>query len=192
MVRKVLFAAIAIALTASSVWAAQAPVPTPPAATIAPAPVAPKGPLSSDQPVSVSADNAALSENDRVVVLSGNVIVKQGEVQLTADKVTAYYVAGAKTAKGSNVTGNIDRLIAEGNVIVTRPDETVKSATATYDMTKREIVMSGHVVAMRGGNIVRGERVVIDLGSQRVKLDMGTPGGRVQGLFVPSTTTKKP
>jgi lipopolysaccharide export system protein LptA len=191
MVRGHSFLGLALALCVTASFAADLPAPAPPT-TPSPAQDAPKSVLSADQPVSVSADKAALSENDRVVVLSGNVVVKQGEVQLTADKVTAYYVSGSSPAKGSNITGNIDRLIAAGNVVVTRPGEVVKSAAATYEMAKRQIVMTGHVVAMRGGNIVRGERVVVDLGSQTVKLDMGAPGGRVQGLFVPSSTAKKP
>ncbi len=186
MFRGGIFYGLVVALAGVATYAAEAP----PARATAPAQGASL--ISSDQPVSIGADNAALSENDRVVVLSGNVVVKQGDIQLTADKVTAYYTAGAAPTHDSNIAGNIERLLAEGNVVVTRPGEVVKSTTATYEMAKRQILMTGHVVATRGGNIVRGERVVVDIANQTVRLDMGAPGGRVQGLFVPATTTKKP
>lgn len=148
--------------------------------------------LNSDQPISIGADNASLSESQRVVILSGNVVVKQGDLQLNADKVTAYYIQGSAPKEGADIAGNIDRLIAEGHVVVTRPGEVVKSDSASYEMAKRQIVMTGNVVATRAGNIVRGQRVVVDLDAQTVKLDMGAPGGRVQGIFVPSTAKKKP
>jgi lipopolysaccharide export system protein LptA len=148
--------------------------------------------LSADQPIDIGADAASLRERDRVVVLSGNVVAKQGTIELKADKVTVYYAPGGAPKAGTGVAGQIDRLVAEGNVVVTRPGEIVKSAAATYEMAARQIVMSGHVVAMKDGNVVRGERVVVDLANETMRLDMGAPGGRVRGVFVPPTPSKKP
>jgi lipopolysaccharide export system protein LptA len=148
--------------------------------------------LSADQPIDIGADAASLRERDRVVVLSGNVVAKQGAIELRADKVTVYYAPGGAPKAATGVAGQIDRLVAEGNVVVTRPGETVKSESATYEMAARQIVMSGHVVAMKDGNIVRGERVVVDLANETMRLDMVAPGGRVRGVFVPPTPSNKP
>lgn len=149
--------------------------------------------ISADQPVDIGADAASLREKDRVVVLTGNVVAKQGTVELKADKVTVHYLSGGKPAGSTGLGGSIERLIAEGNVVVTRPGETVKSATATYEMAARQIVMAGHVVATKDGNVVRGERVIVDLANETLRLDMGGPAsGRVQGLFRPPPQTKKP
>ncbi|MFO1187142.1 MAG: lipopolysaccharide transport periplasmic protein LptA [Alphaproteobacteria bacterium] len=149
--------------------------------------------ISADQPIDIGADAASLREKDRVVVLSGNVVARQGTVELKADKVTVHYLPGAKPNTNTGIGGNIERLVAEGNVVVTRPGETVKSATATYEMAARQIVMAGHVVAMKDGNVVRGERVIVDLANETMRLDMGGPtSGRVQGVFRPPPQTKKP
>jgi lipopolysaccharide export system protein LptA len=148
--------------------------------------------ITADQPIDIGADSASLRETDRVVVLSGNVVARQGTVELRADKVTVHYLAGAKPSGSSGLGGSIDRLVAEGNVVVTRPGETVKSATATYEMAAKQIVMAGGVVAMKDGNVVRGERIIVDLANETLRLDMGGPSGRVQGLFRPPPPGKKP
>jgi lipopolysaccharide export system protein LptA len=172
-------------------WIAGLACASEPAAAAAPAlPKAPIATLNTEQPVEIGADAASVRGNERVLVLTGNVVARQGEMELKADKATAYYAKSAAAPVGPGLAASIERLVAEGNVVVTRPGEVVKSASATYELSAHRIVMSGHVVATRNGNIVRGERVVVDLVNQTITLETGAAGGRVQGLFMPASTKK--
>ena len=141
---------------------------------------APKG----QEPVDISSDEAHVSEANRVVVLTGNVLARQGEVQLQADTVTVHYLAG-QAADSSK--GKIDSLEAQGNVVVTRPGEVVKSMAATYKMIEKQILMHGNVVATRGTTVVRGNSLIVDLVKETIRLQGDSADGRVHAIFTPPT-----
>jgi len=81
----------------------------------------------------------------------------------------------------------IKKLDAKGDVIVTQKDQIATGDSASFDMDKNVVTMSGNVVLTQGPNVVRGSRLVVDLtnGFSRVESGSGKDG-RVQGLFVPS------
>lgn len=140
----------------------------------------------SDAPIEISADAADIDQLKRVAVLSGGVVAEQGPLRIEADKVTVYYAEGGGSAAG--LEGQIERLEASGHVKVTRPGEEVRSSAATYRMKERAILMSGGVVAVRGKNVVKGDKLTIDLAREIIKLDASAGGGRVKGLFTPEKT----
>lgn len=141
--------------------------------------VAPKG----EEPVDISSDEAHVSEANRVVVLTGHVVARQGQVELQADTVTVHYLGGAPSNDSSK--GKIESLEAQGNVIVTRPGEIVKSAAATYKMIEKQILMRGNVVATRGTSVVRGDNLIVDLVKETIRLQASSSDGRVHAIFTP-------
>ena len=143
-----------------------------------------------DAPVDISADEARVNEATHTVVLLGHVVAKQGEVQLQANTVTVHYIAGKKGADNSN--GTIERLEAQGDVVVTRPGEIVKSAAATYKMIEKQILMTGNVIATRAGSVVRGDSLIVDLVKETIKLEAGEQSGRVRAIFTPPDNGAKP
>jgi lipopolysaccharide export system protein LptA len=141
----------------------------------------------SDAPVDVAADRIELQDRSDRAVLSGNVNVRQGDLTLTAQRLTVAYSRTGGT--------QIQRLDATGGVTVRSPSETARGEFAIYDLTRRLITMLGGVVLTRGGSEVRGGRLVIDLDSGRATVDgsavggTGAQGGRVTGRFtVPQRT----
>jgi lipopolysaccharide export system protein LptA len=50
------------------------------------------------------------------------------------------------------------------------------------------VTLSGNVIVKQGENILRGDRLVVDLASGAAKVESGKSGtGRVQGMFLPSS-----
>lgn len=143
-----------------------------------------------DAPVDISADEARVNEANHTVLLLGHVVAKQGEVQLQANTVTVHYIADKKSA--DNSSGTIERLEAQGDVVVTRPGEIVKSAAATYKMIEKQILMTGNVIATRAGSIVRGDSLIVDLVKETIKLEAGEQSGRVRAIFTPPKNGAKP
>lgn len=147
----------------------------------------------SNAPVDVEADRIEVQDRADRAIFTGNVKVRQAELQLDSARLTVAYSGGA----GST---DIQRLDASGGVTVTSPSETAKGSIAIYDLQKRLITMLGGVTLTRGANMVRGGRLVIDLTSGRASVDGSavggggvTPGkgGRVSGRFtVPQRTTQ--
>jgi lipopolysaccharide export system protein LptA len=84
-------------------------------------------------------------------------------------------------APGPGGASSIRRLEAKGDVIVTQKDEVVTGETAVFDTKTNLITMLGGVVLTQGKNVLRGDRLLVDMttGVSRVESD----SGRVQGLF---------
>jgi lipopolysaccharide export system protein LptA len=143
----------------------------------------------SDAPVNYAADRIELQDRQGRVVLSGNVTIEQGGLQLNAARTTVAY-----TDAGSL---KIQRIDATGGVVVRRGDETARGDVAIYDFNRRIITMAGNVALRRGSDTLNGGRLVIDLasgissvdgsgGGSSAALGNGTPasgGGRVSGTF---------
>jgi lipopolysaccharide export system protein LptA len=143
----------------------------------------------SNAPVDVAADRIELQDRSDRAVLTGNVNVTQGNLNLTSQRLTVAYSKAGGT--------QIQRLDASGGVTVRSPSETARGAFAFFDLNRRLITMLGGVVLIRGGSEVRGGRLVIDLNSGRATVDgsavgggtTGGQGGRVTGRFtVPQRT----
>ena len=72
------------------------------------------------------------------------------------------------------------RLIeAKGEVVVVQQDQRATGDTATFNMRENTVTLVGNVVVTRGSNILRGQRLVVDLTSGVSKMD----GGRIDGIF---------
>jgi lipopolysaccharide export system protein LptA len=148
--------------------------------------------FNSDQPVNYAADRIELQDKQNRVVLSGDVVVDQGDLKLTAARTTVAY---------TNAGGvKIQRIDATGGVVVTRGNERASGAAGVYDFNRRVIVLSGGVHLQRGTDTLNGGRLTMDLKSGLSTVDGGGgagPGksgsGRVSGTFtVPKQQQQTP
>jgi len=133
--------------------------------------------FNSNQPVNYAADRIELQDRQNRVVLSGNVVITQGDLRLTAGRTTvAYTDAGGL---------KIQRIDATGGVTVTRGAERAQGSAGVYDFNRRVIILSGGVALRRGGDTLNGGRLTIDLNSGLSSVDGagGQRGGRVTGTF---------
>ena len=82
---------------------------------------------------------------------------------------------------------NIRRLEAIGNVVVTQKDQTASGNVGIFDMKANTVTLTGNVVMTQGQNVLRGEKLVVNLTSGVSRIESGKGGsGRVEGLFMPS------
>ena len=138
--------------------------------------------FNTNQPVSFNADRIELQDRQNRVVLSGDVVITQGDLRLTAARTTISY------DDTSELT--IQRLDATGGVVVTRGDERASGDSGVYDFNRSVIILTGGVAINRGGDRLDGGRLVIDLNSGLSSVDGsgarasgGTSGNRVSGTF---------
>jgi lipopolysaccharide export system protein LptA len=139
--------------------------------------------FNSNQPVNYAADRIELQDKQKRVVLSGNVQITQGDLNLSAGRTTVAYTDGGGL--------KIQRIDATGGVVVTRGGERAEGAAGVYDFNRRVIVLAGAVKLRRGADTLNGGRLTIDLNSGLSSVDgrSGAPGvqggtnGRVSGTF---------
>lgn len=146
-------------------------------------------------PIDVTADRIEVRDADNQALFSGAVSIRQGAMTLDAASVRVFYTRTKADEP------EISRIDAQGSVKLVSPSETATARYGIYDVTQRQVTMIGDVVLARGGNVLRGQRLAIDLNSGRSTLDgSGAPaapgapatGGRVTGRFVvPQRTPPK-
>ena len=131
------------------------------------------------QAIEITADTLEVRQSERVAVFEGSVNAVQGELVLNADILTVYY----RESEGGQGNLGVSRIDAEGNVVISSPDETAQGQRGTYDVEGGRIDLAGGVILSRGNNIVQGETLTMDLESGVSRVSGGST--RVQGLFVP-------
>jgi lipopolysaccharide export system protein LptA len=134
----------------------------------------------SNAPVDVAADRIEVQDRADRAIFSGNVRVRQEALTLDTARLTINYSSSGGI--------EIDRLDAAGGVVVRSPSETARGSFGVYDLDRKLITLLGDVQLTRGGSVVNGNRLVIDLDTGRAVIDGGPPGvgqsgGRVTGRF---------
>jgi lipopolysaccharide export system protein LptA len=148
-----------------------------------------------DQPVHIEAATLEVRDKDKVATFSGDVKVKQGDTGLRCKSLVVFYEgddADGKTLQaaspGPGGQQKIKRLEARGGVVVTQKEQTATGETGIFDMKTNTVTLNGNVVMTQGQNVLRGDRLVVDLTSGVSRVESGKNGqGRVQGLFQPGS-----
>jgi lipopolysaccharide export system protein LptA len=146
-------------------------------------------------PVSYSADNLEYFDGERRLVLIGDVDIVQNDARLRADRITLFFSQSPSGASGAPAepgdgqqglgSGDIERMIAEGEVYYVRPAQSARGNRAVYEVANDSVTFTGNVVVASDENIIRGETLVLQIGSRRTTI-RPQPGQRVRGVFVPS------
>ena len=154
-----------------------------------------------DQPIQIEAARLEVRDKKQQATFIGNVKVVQGDTTMTSKTLDVFYeskdqdTAPAPAVKGKNApmqqaapgptgSSSIKRLEARGNVVVTQKDQVVTGNSAIFDTKTNLITMIGGVVLTQCKNVLRGDRLYVDMttGVSRVDSD----SGKVQGLFMQS------
>lgn len=133
------------------------------------------------QPILAEARSQVLLEDEQVAVLEGDAVIRQGDLELKADRIAIRYETGEDAARPT-----VKRMEARGHVRLKSPSEEVTADWGIYDVASRMILMGGGVELRRAGNLLTGSRMEIDLDSGLIRLSAeDAEDGRVKGLFRP-------
>jgi lipopolysaccharide export system protein LptA len=155
-----------------------------------------------DQPIQIEAASLEMRDKKKEATFTGDVKVVQGDTTMKSKSLVVFYDGGGNNAAnpapatnakaapkapikaaqpGPGGSSSIRRLEARGSVVVTQKDQVVTGETAVFDTKSNLVTMLGGVVLTQGKNVLRGDRLVVDMttGTSRVESD----SGRVQGLF---------
>lgn len=125
----------------------------------------------SDLPVEVSADNLAVNQNDGTAVFTGNVLIGQGEMRLSAPRVLVVYLEDQS---------GIERMQASGGVTLVSGDDAAEAANADYNIQTGLIEMQGDVLLVQGPNALTADRMFVDTRAGTARMS-----GRVKTVLQP-------
>jgi lipopolysaccharide export system protein LptA len=141
-----------------------------------------------DQPVNIQSDSLVVRDKDKVATFTGNVHVIQGDTEMRSRVLVVYYEGSAKGALGTPAADNreqqIRRIEATGGVRVTQREQNAVGDNGTFDMQSNTVTLSGNVVVIRGKDVVRGQRLVVDLNTGVSHMESAA-GGQVETLIGP-------
>lgn len=126
-------------------------------------------------PVEVTADSLAVNQMDGTATFTGNVLIVQGPMRLSAAVVNVEY--------GTDRT-KIARLHASGGVTMVSASEAAEAKDALYSVDAGTVVMTGDVLLTQGENVMSGQKLSVDLATGTGQME-----GRVRTVLQPG---KKP
>lgn len=153
-----------------------------------------------NEPIKIDANSLEVRDKDKAAVFSGNVIVQQGDTTLRCKELVVFYDAKSanKPAPGEGGKSNADslasggpisssairRLEINGGVIVNTKEQTATGDQAIFETASNTITLTGKPVVLTSGpNVIRGQRLTVDLVSGTSRFE----GGRVESLIVPGS-----
>jgi lipopolysaccharide export system protein LptA len=125
--------------------------------------------------VAITGDSFVVDDAQHQATFTGNVVVTQSSLNLTADRVVANYGAAGSTA--------INSFEATGRVKIVTKGQTATGDVADYDPAARVLTLSGNVAVVSASGSVKGGTLVIDLKTNTSKFTGSKSGGRVTGVF---------
>ncbi len=165
------------------------------------------GGMNSKEPIKIDADRLDVFDKESRAVFAGNVVAVQGETTVRCTVMTLFYEprnqnrqAGqapqpapqpAAQRQGGPNDGAIRRIECTGPVTVISKTQTATGDNAVFDRITNKVILTGNVALADGQNITRGERLIYDTQTGVANVETA-PGGRVKGLFIPSSAPPAP
>jgi lipopolysaccharide export system protein LptA len=123
----------------------------------------------SSAPVEVAADSLTVDQDTGTAVFSGNVVIGQGDLRLSAGSVRVIY---------DEATGDITKLNASGGVTFVTATEAAEAQTAVYDLTSGTIVLTGDVLLTQGASALSANQMTVNVNTGTAQMS-----GRVRTVF---------
>lgn len=124
-------------------------------------------------PVEVTADNLNVNQENGTAIFTGNVLIGQGEMRLSAPRVLVVY---------KQDQSGIEELQATGGVTLISGEDAAEARQADYNIDSGLIEMEGDVLLVQGVNALTGDKMFVDTraGTARVT-------GRVKTILQPGS-----
>ncbi len=142
-----------------------------------------------DQPIDIESDTLEVLDDKKRAIFRGNVKAVQGGMMLRSKELLVNYAGGdGLSSSGSRIT----HIRADGKVMITtEKNQTATSDWAVFDVPSQQVTIGGNVVLSQGENVIKGDRLVIDLKTGRSRFEnegQVATSKRVRGIFKPKNS----
>ena len=136
----------------------------------------------SDPPIDINADKLEIQQDKNLAIFTGNVIAEQGLIKLRAEQLKVWYRPSSEKRTTNDVTAGrtIFRIDAIDQVFVSSATETAQGDLGIYEVAKQRLTLTGAVILTRGANVLRGNKLVMNIATGQSQFS----GGRVHARFV--------
>jgi lipopolysaccharide export system protein LptA len=150
-----------------------------------------------DKPIKINSASLEVRDRDKMATFSGDVHLVQGDTTMHSKTLVVFYdddpaskpakPPAASATAAAPVNQQIRRVEARGDVIVKQKDQTATGENGVFDMRANTVTLLGNVVISQGQNVVKGDRLTVDMTSGVSRVECGKTQGtcRVQALIQP-------
>ena len=140
-------------------------------------------------------------EKQKYATFEGDVHVIQGDTDMRCKTLVVYYDDDTTAArKGASRPGQpsqqpgappqqqqqIKRLDAKGGVIITQKDQVATGESGVYELRTSLMTLVGNVVLTKGGDVIRGDRLWVNMNTGVSRVESANTGKGVSAVFNPS------
>jgi lipopolysaccharide export system protein LptC len=142
-------------------------------------------PSQHDAPVKITSTSLEMRDKNHQATFTGDVVALQEDSTLKCDTLVVDYEDGmAGPAANSEPGKQIRHLDGKGHVVLTRTDQVATGNSVSFDAKSNTATLLGNVSVTEGQNVVRGDKLVVDLTTGHARVDMlDNTQGRVQSTF---------
>lgn len=131
-------------------------------------------------PTSITSNRMEIDHKTNIVVFMGEVVAVKGELTVMSDRMEVY---------NDEETGNIERMIATGNVQIEKGKRHAKSERAVFDESQQTVVLTGNPEVWDEKDRIKGDQMTMYLEEDK-SVVIGDQEKRVHALFYPKTQPK--
>lgn len=139
-------------------------------------------------PLDIEADHSELFNPENRAVWTGNVHVVQGDSSIRADRIEVFFDGQSTGAGPTGNLGNIERIVATGNVFYTTPEQRARGDRGVYLLESETVTLTGDVVITQGEDVFTATRFVTDLATGNSSFGEAGDGERVRMVIHPRST----
>jgi lipopolysaccharide export system protein LptA len=126
----------------------------------------------SDEPMEITSNRMEAFNKNKLVVFSGNAMVRQGNKVLKSDKILLYYKKEPdKEEKIGTIeteqSGDLEKVEAKGNVSLTQGPRIATGDEAIYFRDSGKVILTGNAMLSEGKNSIKGDRVIVFINENR-------------------------
>jgi lipopolysaccharide export system protein LptA len=141
-------------------------------------------------------------EKQKFATFEGDVHVIQGDTDMRCKALVVYYDDDATAARGGKGAARsaqqpgaqpqqtqqqqIKRLDAKGSVIITQKDQIATGDNGVYELRTGEMTLIGNVVLTKGGDVIKGDRLRVNMNTGVSRVEAATTAKGVSAVFNPS------
>jgi lipopolysaccharide export system protein LptA len=152
----------------------------------------------SKQPIHIVSDRLDVHSDNRIAIFSGNVVVTQEDTVINSDKFCLHYKNKTSETRenspainpGVANAGDLEKIEAEGNVIIRQKGKVVTGAYAVFYNEEQKVVVTGNPVMKEGDNVIKGDKVIFFLKENKGIVESSS-SKRVTATIYPENKNKQ-
>jgi lipopolysaccharide export system protein LptA len=141
--------------------------------------------IASEKPIVIHSDTLEFDQEKGIIVFEGNVKARSEGMVVDCQRMIVYYYDNPTKNESSLESGRIDKIIALGDVVITRSDGGMaRAGKAVFYQNEEKVELTENPSVQQGPDLVEGHRIVMFLSENRSIIE-GNASTRVKATIFP-------